>query len=385
MQSLPNIPPNAAGNDPTWFFNDFDEGKDKHRDPSAGEFYQEIDNFVREVIQNSLDARANKEGKPVRVLFSWGTLQGWKKDSFLKKCFEELLPHYKAWRKARTPNGDLEGDDVPTDCKFIVVEDFETIGLVGDVKRERVEGGKNHLYDFVRREGSSEKSENDRGRRGLGKQVFLSASQLSTFLFWTVRNDPQLPSLMMGVSTLGVHSVNGKKYHPDGWLVASRPKESDDGKSEFPDPITDPRLIETFRETFQLARNKNLGLSVVIPFVREDVYRKIADKHRLAYRVIKEFYYPILAGQLEVEIKSTTDSRPLRIDSEALRPDLLQLLFEKVCESEAEDESEPEDAETLLEKIEIVREYLATQGHSRASTMTQTTSANACPLTTSSW
>jgi hypothetical protein len=190
---------------------------------------------------------------------------------------------------------------------------------------------------------------------------------------------------MMGVSTLGVHSVNGKKYHPDGWLVASRPKESDDGKSEFPDPITDPRLIETFRETFQLARNKNLGLSVVIPFVREDVYRKIADKHRLAYRVIKEFYYPILAGQLEVEIKSTTDSRPLRIDSEALRPDLLQLLFEKVCESEAEDESEPEDAETLLEKIEIVREYLATQGHSRASTMTQTTSANACPLTTSSW
>ena len=180
-----------------WVFRELRRG-DKDRQPTQGEFFSTdairsaAQALVRESIQNSLDASLKVPGVPVRVRFRLCTGPDALPAATARQYFADGWKHFTA------PDNGL--DDVPQsrdDCPFLVVEDFGTTGLVGDITQWRhLSEAKNPFYYFFRTEGRSGKGEEERGRWGIGKYVFPRSSRIHAFLALTVRSD-DVKRLMM--------------------------------------------------------------------------------------------------------------------------------------------------------------------------------------------
>ncbi len=95
------------------------------------------------------------------------------------------------------------------------------------------------------------------------------------------------------------HSVDGSDYQPDAWFGC---RSSDDAQVA---PVTDTTFIERFCQLFNLQRGDKLGLSVVVPLVDE---RLSADD--LQRGIVRSFFWPILRGELVVEIRIPVRVRP---------------------------------------------------------------------------
>jgi hypothetical protein len=199
-----------------WHFNELQPGN-KDRQPTQGEFFATdaissvAEALVRESVQNSLDAGIESSGKPVRVRFYLANGEHALPAKEARKYFQDGWKHFTA-----------EGnglDDVPESgapCPFLVVEDFETTGLTGNVNQwQHVQGAKNPFYYFFRTEGRSGKGEEDRGRWGIGKYVFPRSSRINAFIAVTVRADDE-KRLLMGQAVLKSHAIGKKYFIPDG-------------------------------------------------------------------------------------------------------------------------------------------------------------------------
>ncbi len=299
-----------------WYF-DPKPPSQKERNPIQGEYFaaEAIDKpgeaLVREGIQNSLDARRNGEKVIVRIRVS-GKRHALSRDA-IKPFIEGLEPHIK------TPGNGLREIPKPDEsCPFLVFEDFGTTGLVGDPEETNPpEDSTNRFYHFFRAEGRSDKGRKDIGRWGVGKQVFLRASRINTLFGITVREDDD-HVLMMGMAVLKTHTLNGKRYMPDGWL-GYRP-ESGNGLVL---PIKDPDFINLFVKTFDIQRKKNEpGLSIVVPWYDLDL-TDIA----LVKAVMRDYFWPILKDQLEVivegeEIETLLDAKSLEGEIRKIGSDL---------------------------------------------------------------
>ena len=156
-------------NDPQWQFRKMRPGE-INVDPIEGEFFTTEavgsinDALIRESIQNSLDA-AESEG-PVTVRFSFHSEP--KKDAVVDTCLKGLSPHLNARHSGLI---DLPEDDDVFD--YILIEDFGTRGLQGDVRQyDDLDDDikKNDFYYFWRNIGRTRKETTDIGRWGLGKR-----------------------------------------------------------------------------------------------------------------------------------------------------------------------------------------------------------------------
>jgi len=280
---------------PKWRFRDMTPGE-MNIDPIEGEFFSTealhsgAEALVRETIQNSLDAAA---GPCVRVSVRLSTgeeaMRGEARDRYLA----DLLPHLKA-----RGNGLLDVPRPGEPMGFLVVEDFGTRGLQGDVRQyEDAEDGtgtrRNDFYYFWRNIGRSSKSTQDLGRWGLGKTVFQAASRINSFFGLTVRRGDPRP-LLMGQSVLKIHRIEGRRHAPYGYYALF-----EDG---FPLPVEEPALAARFAEDFALERRGERagepGLSVVVPYPERDV--RLEDLMR---SVVEHYFFPILKGALVVEFR----------------------------------------------------------------------------------
>jgi hypothetical protein len=202
---------------------------------------------------------------------------------------------------SRSSLDDLFGDD----CGYLVLEDFGARGLTGDIEEWRLERAEQDaFFSFFRAEGRSPKSGESLGRWGIGKQVFPTASCLHAMLGLTVRDDSP-GRVLMGSAVVRTHSVGGQDFQPDGWF----------GCREVPDspvsPVTDAAFIEKFVNTLGLKRGTSRGLSVVVPSVDERV--DVADLRR---GIVRSFFWPILLGELAVDLESPGEN--WHIDAETL-------------------------------------------------------------------
>ena len=109
----------------------------------------------------------------------------------------------------------------------------------------------------------------------------------------------------MGSAVVRTHSIGEQDYQPDGWFGC---RETDD---EPVKPITDSQLIDTFAQTFGLKRGSEPGLSIVVPSVDERV-----DAADLRRGIVRSFFWPILLGDLVVDLETPDDA--WRIDAETL-------------------------------------------------------------------
>lgn len=295
-----------------WFFEPKRRSQ-KSRDPMQASFFtnSSIDDdthaLVREAIQNSLDAKSDCSiGKPVLVRFSLGS----------HSAASGVMSHYvsdEAWQHFNAEDNGLAAPPTASDnCRFLVYEDFNTNGLIGDVTAYEAQPN-NSFYFFMRAEGQSGKQEGERGRHGIGKYVFPYTSGIRMFIAVTVRSS-DFCCLIAGQSVLKSHHVDGKKFTPDGWW-------GDFDDDNFQLPIEDPALFKQLANDFGLVRSiEQAGLSLIMPYVQSEV---TADK--LSEHVVREYFWPIMNGQLVVEVLE--DGLLRIIDSSSISESLNKILL----------------------------------------------------------
>lgn len=298
---------------------------EKTRDPVAGEFFAQdaIKNageaLVREAIQNSLDARVDRQNGQAKVRIYLSGSQGAVRSGDHAKWFGTAWEHYAA------PKNGLRAGFVARDkpCSFLVFEDFGTTGLTGDWEQtDVIDGAKNAFFYFFRAEGATEKSSDQLGRWGIGKQVFPRSSHAQTlFGFSVTRENPD--GFLMGSCILKHHKVDDITYRPDGYFGESK----DLGRGqEISVPTRDAKVLEGFRAHFNLRRRSGqAGLSVVVPWLDEgeDGASGFARDSILS-AIFDGYYMPILEGKLEVEVEDASGS--VRINADTFAEALASLI-----------------------------------------------------------
>ncbi len=317
-----------------WMFTPKSPGE-RTRDPVSSEFFaaDAIRNageaLVREGVQNSLDARLDRENGKARVrIYVSGPKTALSPDAHAR-WFDSAWPHYQARGNGLQP----ETISPDANCHFLVFEDFETTGLVGDPLQYEVKpGAKNLFFYFFRAEGATEKESNKLGRWGVGKQVFPRSSMAqSLFGYSEVRTNGANHRFMMGSCVLKHHSVYGIVYRPDGYFGESievRPGE------ELPVPVENPATLAQFRADFNLMRQDGeTGLSVVVPWLalgNGDETDKF-DITSLSLAVIDGYFVPILEDRLEVTVEN--DEQAITVNANSFL-DVFSALEENVAEAD---------------------------------------------------
>ncbi|MDE2940646.1 MAG: hypothetical protein OXR67_17265 [Chloroflexota bacterium] len=281
--------------------------------------------LVREVIQNALDAALDKyEGRlrgsygPVRVRFSLAGITNPLPAERAQEYIVGLKPHLEAVNDLdndialRLKEDSLLASGMP----FLVIEDDRTKGLNGDWEQfddtqEQPAIG-NDFYWFFRNVGRSGKGESDNGSWGLGKWVFPDASKISSYIAVTRRSGDG-ETLLMGQAVLNKHTVVDQRYPPYGYFA-----EHD--TEDFPRPLTTANtehrpFIRRCIDDFDLRHRSSSGLSVVIPFPRVGGGESevVLDKNRLLAAVVHNYFFPIVAGHLEVSVEG--DGSPVYLSS----------------------------------------------------------------------
>lgn len=285
---------------PFWCFRPMSRSEMNH-DPVEKDFFSVetldsvADALVRESIQNSLDARASSS--PVKVRFLLPEEEAHLDPSRVHRYFKGLRRHLEH-------SGVI--DQLPSETEkisWLAVEDFGTRGLTGDpaAPDDPKSNERNDFYYFWRNVGRGKKSGIERGRWGLGKTMFPATSRIHSFFGVSRTQDGR--SLLMGQAVLRIHKIDGVKHYPYGYFGRIEP----DG---FALPIADESVIEDFQSSFRLRRRTEPGLSVVVPYPRDTLNRQ-----DLLLSVLKHYFFPILAGDLEVCIQAGESSTSITRDT----------------------------------------------------------------------
>lgn len=251
------------------------------RDQFSNDDVELSETIIREALQNSLDAAVDDPAK-VKVSIRLVGVDDGLSPSFVEGLVREQRVH------AEAANLDLDSIDknYPT---ALVIEDFGTKGLTGSVDSR----DEDNFSDFWRRHGKSHKTGKSRGRWGLGKLVYSSTSMIGAFFGVTIREEDQKPYLM-GQTVLNLRKLEGIEYPPHGFF-ADLEGEGDPYR-EIAVPIKNQSLVADFFQQFSLKRDKETGLSVIIPFPNPKF-----SVDSLIGTAIANYFYPILTGQLTLE------------------------------------------------------------------------------------
>lgn len=249
------------------------------RDQFDNDDVELVDALVRESIQNSLDAKDSTQSPTVRVCFN------------IKQFNDEELSQVLSLVKAEQLSLHLSAVNLPrldssTEFSALTVEDFGTTGLTGSW--DGLDQGP--FSDFWRRMGLSHKKGQALGRWGLGKLVFSSSSRARVFLGLTVRHDDGA-ELLMGQTVLTHHAL------PDGKRLDSHAFYAVRGPEDFQLPERSFEAIAAFKKLFDLQRKNEPGLSIVVPALRDHI-----TLDRIAQGVLRNYFFPILFGRLEVQV-----------------------------------------------------------------------------------
>ena len=217
--------------------------------------------LVRESVQNSIDARLSP---PSRMRFFIGHANA----EIGKKYFQEQIPRFKKCLR--------ELPDFNKSFKYIVIEDFNTTGLLGSIDHNLSEEDPklNSYFYFTWATGTTNKGGKNLGKNGVGKVVYQITSNINSCLVFSSRNDSKV--LDEPKNLLEVSDAQGSTYLP-----------SSDGSE-----------IAQFKEDFAVNRALDeSGTSIVIPYVDEDF-----SAPRIAQCVAQDYFIAILDGRVEITI-----------------------------------------------------------------------------------
>jgi hypothetical protein len=120
---------------------------------------------------------------------------------------------------------------------------------------------------------------------------------VKVFFGLTLRAGDAGPALM-GQAVLTSHVLDGNFYRAHGLWFESRSAQ------EFQQPVTNAQAISKFSAVTGVSRTSQTGLSIAIPYLVAGI-----TEETLIQGVISNYYFPILAGSLEVEVGDELISR----------------------------------------------------------------------------
>jgi len=264
--------------------------------------------FVRESFQNSIDGAISSDATVRLRIYLSGKSKALPV-AVAGKYMDSLFDHLDAC----STEIKVDVDSLrTTPCQFLVFEDFGTTGLTGDEAVWNLGDPatkNNHFFHFFRTVGRSGKVGEKLGRWGIGKFVFLMASEARALFGYTVRASEggKTDRLLMGSSTLRFHQIGEASYVNEGWFAEEMPPQS------LAMPIADDSLLDEFVQDWNISRTSETGLSIVVPFVDE------IDGEDFLYTIINEYCGKILEGRLEVDLEIGEDQIPVRISKGTVR------------------------------------------------------------------
>lgn len=278
-----------------WRFNKLTKN-DTIQNPSHLEFFHDealksvVDAFVREDIQNRLDAKAKNQAC-VKLEYS---LCGPRPGNELKPWFAKLEKHLSA-RGVKEELG--YSPLIPSSVTWLLAEDFQTTGLNGDPNCYQDppanEKPRNDFYWFIRNVGRSGKSGAERGRWGLGKIVYPAASSIRSFYAYTVQ-EGSLRNLLIGRSVLSIHHIDNAQHDSEGYFG----EYLDDEAQFFATPTENAEVIEKFRKDFMVRRKSgDPGLTIAIPFPDSEI-----TFTGLIESIVKHWFMVLIEGRLQVKV-----------------------------------------------------------------------------------
>ncbi len=262
----------------------------------ALESFNEDGSIVREIIQNSLDAK-REECDYVKVEIE---ISKQKTDLFPdKEGIEETIEACKSRFDYGTKDLNLLNDiseSLENDEHYIVTfRDVNTRGLIGGLSDEDLE---TDLFQLIYADGTTNKNakENSGGSFGIGKNAPFTRAGVRT-IFYETRNI-ESNEYKIGKSLLVSHKINEENRVPRGYLE------------------NDPS-IDKYLENIKL---KDYGTAVHIPFYKISANKKKALNERIASEinrliidVLKNFMVAVVREKLEVEIIDNINPENSRI------------------------------------------------------------------------
>lgn len=252
-------------------------------DNFANEERTSVEIFVRETLQNPLDARKDKE--LVEVSYSLVSVKS-KDSKVLKKILSpDCLGHFKAGRL-------IETEEIPEVVDFLIVEDFGTTGLEGSYTDSTMDGRSENWNAFWFREGEGAKPTKSNGGAGQGKITLYAASEIRSVFALTKRSSDG-GKLLFGCCRF---KQNYKLLSGgERWAKEARwGGESDPNLLAV--PLIDIDVINVFEEELNLKRKNRAGTSFIVPMPTGIT---LLDLKRA---VVNEFFFPIRRGRLNVSI-----------------------------------------------------------------------------------
>lgn len=324
--------------------------------------------FVREVIQNNLDAA--EEGKSVTVEIK---IREWKKKE-VENFFEFVGKEHIELLKKSATDPDPSVAPYLKDCVeiinrkkvssfLIVVEETNCIGLLGPVRETKNE--KSHFDALMRKvENNEAKKEttNTGGTWGKGSSIFTYTSLLWTWFSYSKLSNPwfdEKTKIEHRKRFIGRTMIApffdvplNESLLGDGWFCDTEKLQTEKIDAY---PFIN-RQADEYAEKLGLTIRDTAGTTFYIPFFKpqlengsEEVSLEILQNEFLE-QVMQNWFIPIYNGMLTVKI--TTDSDTIEINKRYLHT-VPELKFKLQLLDWYENDCPPDDKRFIKEQIEI--------------------------------
>lgn len=244
--------------------------------------YPYTETFVREAIQNTLDARLNAE-EPAIIKFGFrqGSLSS--RRAYLEEAVSKRkiagFPSVEDWEAGR--------------IDWVTIEDFNTRGLDGALD-DRLGNFWNYWLNF----GVSNKDGAKRGGRGIGRVTFLIASRMQTVLALTRRVVDDVTASCGMTLLRTMRTPDGIVRTTHAYLAAD---EKDDVFRLHDAAGFNEGLAKAFLLNGYSAAPTTSGLALVIPYPHVDLVPE-----GILASAVEHFAPAILNGSLVVQVDDTT-------------------------------------------------------------------------------
>ena len=290
-----------------WHFNKLLSGENPI-DTVGGEFFSlealKDEALPREFGQNSLDQVLSGKKLSLKIEIHEESKKSIADSKFLKGIYEHCSSDKSGIPRHIIPDPNKK-------FRYMVIEDFNTTGVIGDINfHGLIDNTNQNYFNLFRSMGMTSKDKdntNTLGSWGMGKNMYAQVSRISTFLGYTCRKEaPQ--ELLTGMSILKLHTVGDTDYKNTGNFGYGN-SEND----QLVMPVEQEDIIEEFKSEFNIIRTarNDRGLSLVIPCILDSI---TAEKIIQAF--IKTWGLAILKDKMELHLKS--DEIDVIIDKDSL-------------------------------------------------------------------
>ena len=284
----------------------------------------EVDALVREVLQNSIDAKREDE-KRVSVNFTFGTAS----DTFRDENFGNGLPQHLSMTNALDYDDKdefeklrhvFDDDKWITSLDYLLIEDYGTYGLAGDhtrmMKKELKPGTTtetkasiNNRFRMFHWDWGGHKGEDTTfgGSWGYGKAALTLCSKIKTILTLSTRNkvpndDSTREQSLFGHCIISPHFNETKNFYYFGHYCL----ENESDTLPHSSIVNGKEVLEKFRNEIGSKRTdtkEHLGLSVVIPWPKQEF-----TTGSIIRSVIRNFSFALQKDLLEVTVSNPSKS-----------------------------------------------------------------------------